>query len=192
MKLAKLHGAPKCRMLGRGGAAWEVVDARAPSGPVGERPPRARCSGRLAVQGYTLTNEPCNDCPHPARGVRTQEACRALCDTHQSCEAWVHNTRGECYLKSGSRLHWQRDTEWGGRTWSAPSSSSQSTLPQLSDAHASTDILETQYCDTAASAPACWRRGQQMRRCFDRAHPPSPEPPPEPHQPLPQPQVHPP
>ena len=145
-----------------------------------------------SVEGYTLTNEPCKDCPHPARGVPTQEACRALCDTHQSCEAWVHNTRGECYLKSGSRLHWQRDTEWGGRTWSAPSSSSQSTLPQLSDAHASTDSLETQYCDTAASAPACWRRGQQMRRCFDRAHPPSPEPPPEPHQPLPQPQVHPP
>ena len=180
---------PSGRMLGGGGAAWEVVDARAPSGPVGERPQRARCGGRLAVEGYTLTNEPCEECPHPAQGVPTQEACRALCDTHQSCEAWVHNTRGECYLKGGSRLQWLRDTEWGGRTWSAPSSASQSNLLQLSDAHASTDSQETQYCDTAANAPVCWRRGQQMRRCFDRAHPPSPEPPSEPHQLLPQPQV---
>ena len=71
-----------------------------------------------SVDGYTLTNEPCKDCPHPARGVPTREACRALCDTHQNCDAWVHNTQGECYLKGGSRLHWLRETSSWLRTWS--------------------------------------------------------------------------
>jgi len=81
-----------------------------------------------SVEGYTLTNEPCKDCPHPARGVPTREACRALCDTHQSCDAWVHNTQGECYLKGGSRLHWQRDTSSWLRTWSGPRSTRKTTL----------------------------------------------------------------
>jgi len=138
----------------------------------------------LAVEGYTLTNGPCKDCPHPARGVPTQGACRALCDKHESCEAWVHNTRDECYLKRGTRLHWRRGTDWGGRTWSAPRWSRQSN-PQLPDAVASAHSEATQYCDIASDAPVCWRRGQQVRRCFDRAHPPPPQQPPP--QPPPQP-----
>ena len=79
-----------------------------------------------SVEGYTLTNEPCKDCPHPARGVPTQEACRALCDTHQNCDAWVHNTQGECHLKGGSRLQWLRETSSSLRTWSAPRSTRKS------------------------------------------------------------------
>ena len=155
-------------MLGRGRAP-RIVDR---SGPVGEGPRQARCGGRLAVEGYILSNGPCKDCPHPARGIPTQRACRALCDKHESCEAWVHNTRGACYLKGGSKLQWRRDTDWGGRTWSAPRWSRQS----IPDALASADSEGAQYCDIALVGPVCWRRGQQVRRCFDRAHPPPPQP----------------
>ena len=155
-------------MHGRG-RATSVVDG---PGPVGEGPRRALCGSRLAVEGYTLSNGPCKDCPHPARGVSTQGACRALCDKHESCEAWVHNTRDECYLKGGPKLQWRRDTKWGGRTWSAPRQSN----PELPDALASAHSEEAQYCDIASDAPVCWRRGQQVRRCFDRAHPPPPQP----------------
>ena len=72
-----------------------------------------------SVEGYTLMNEPCEECPHPAWGVSTQEACSALCDTHQNCKAWVYNTQSECYLKGGSRLLWLRETSSWLRTWSA-------------------------------------------------------------------------
>ena len=94
-----------------------------------------------SVEGYTLTNEQCKECLHPARGVPTQEACRALCDTNQNCEAWVHNTQGECYLKGGSRLHWLRvDGEWSGRTWSAPRSTRHSSrLVHRSDERAASE-----------------------------------------------------
>lgn len=146
------------------------------SGPVGEGPRQARCGGRLAVEGYILSNGPCKDCPHPARGIPTQRACRALCDKHESCEAWVHNTRDECYLKGGSKLQWRRDTDWGGRTWSARRQSN----PELPDALASAHSEEAQYCDIGLDSPVCWRRGQQVRRCFDRAHPSPPQPPPQP------------
>ena len=171
-------------MLGRGGAPWFVEHDQAPSSPVGDGPRRARCGGRLAVEGYTLSNGPCKECPHPAQGVSTQGACRALCDKHKNCEAWVHNTWDECYLKGGSRLQWRRDTKWGGRTWSAPRWSRQSN-PQLPDALASAHSEASQYCDIASDAPVCWRREQQVRRCFDRAHPLSQPS----YQPLPQPQV---
>ena len=114
-----------------------------------------------SVQGYTLTNERCKGCPHVTRDVHTQEACRALCHTHKSCVAWVYNSRFECFLKGGSRLHWQRERS-SLRIWSAP----RSTLNSTSLVRLSEKRLAARSSKLRESARAPMSTRQCMARCM--------------------------
>lgn len=80
------------------------------------------------VEGYYITNGPCNNCEHPAPGVRSWVACQALCEVRTACTGWVWNTDSRCYLKGGNKLKWRKEAGAGGSTYAGPSSRSNTTL----------------------------------------------------------------
>ena len=91
-------------------------------------PVKRQCAA--ALEGYSLCNLACADCPHPANDVANWRTCRQLCNrwrplssTGDNCTGWVYNSNSQCYLKRGVRLYWRREGEahaWGGTSWSGP------------------------------------------------------------------------
>jgi len=77
---------------------------------------KVRGQSRLVRQGWRLSGQPCQGCPHPAYGVRDGFACIRLCEKTHGCTGWVYNSEQKCYLKSAP-LVWERESWSNGTTW---------------------------------------------------------------------------